>query len=215
MLSSNLYHRIDFFENLAPYYDILIDLFTLGLYAKFLKKAIKVLNPNKGEKILDLCSGTGRAVSWMATAVGEDGEMVGMDIARNMMAVATQRYGRLKNVLFLQKDVTRPWGYENYFDGIFTSFALHELPEAERVGVLDKSSMALKERGRLVIADFNPHVSGKGKHILFPFFKLFERGNLNFFSFDQNKILREVGFIKIESFPVLSRIVQITLAHKS
>ena len=151
----------------------------------------------------------------MATAVGEDGEIVGMDIAKNMLVMATERYGSLGNVIFLQKDVTRPWGYENHFDGIFSSFALHELPETERFGVLEKAYTALKKGGRMVIADFNPKVSGKGKLILLPFFKLFERGNLNFFSFDQNKTLREVGFRKIESFPVLSRIVQITLAHKS
>ena len=110
--------------------------------------------------------------------------------------------------------MTKPWEYQNYFDGIFTSFALHELPEKKRLGALEHSFLALKERGRMVIADFNPQVSGKSKTISLIFFKLFERDNLNFFSFDQNEMLKKVGFKRFRTFPVLAGIFQITLAHE-
>jgi demethylmenaquinone methyltransferase/2-methoxy-6-polyprenyl-1,4-benzoquinol methylase len=205
--------RISFFEKSAPYYDSILDLITFGQYAKFLKRAVEILAPSKGERILDLCSGTGRAASWVATAVGDTGEVVGLDITESMVRVARKRYGGLKNLTFLQRDVTEPFGYENYFHGIFTSFALHELPEKYRPGVLEKSYLALKEGGRMVIADFNPQVSGKSKTISHIFFRFFERDNLNFFSFDQNETLRKVGFKEIRGFPVLAGILQIMLAH--
>jgi hypothetical protein len=118
-------------------------------------------------------------------------------------------------VIFLNKDATKPWEYQNYFDGIFTSFAIHELPGKKRLGALEHSCLALKEKGRMVIADFNPQVSGIGKAILLPFFKLFERDNLNFFWFDQNEMLKKVGFKKISNFPVLAGMFQITLAYRS
>ena len=207
-------HRIDFFGKSAPYYDTLLDLISLGLYAKFLKRAVETLAPRKGERMLDLCSGTGRAASWVATAVGDKGEVVGLDITESMVKVARERYGGLKNLTFLQKDVTKPFGYENYFDGIFTSFAIHELPEKHRPGVLEKSYLALREGGRMVIADFHPQVSEKSKIISHIFFKLFERGNLNFFSFDQNEMLRRAGFKRIETFPVLAGMFQIILTQK-
>ena len=208
------HHRIHFFERIAPYYDTLIDLLTIGLYAKFLKRAVTILAPQKGEKILDLCSGTGRAASWMAQAVGEEGEVVGMDVAKRMVEVATNRYRRLGNLIFLQKDVTQSWGYQNHFDGIFTSFAFHELTEAKRSGILEQSYLALKERGRMVIADFNPEISGRSKTFLLIFFKLFERDNLNFFSIDQKEMLKKVGFKGIKVFPVVAGILQISLALK-
>ena len=151
----------------------------------------------------------------MATAVGDIGEVVGLDITEGMVKVAKEGYGRLKNLIFLQRDVTKPVGYENYFDGIFISFALHELPEKHRPGVLEKSYLALREGGRMVIADFDPQVSGKGKVISHIFFSLFERDNLNFFSFDQNEMLRKVEFRKIQAFPVLAGLLRITLAQKS
>jgi hypothetical protein len=66
----------------------------------------------------------------------------------------------------------------------------------------------------MVIVDFNPQVSGRGKTILLAFFKLFERDNLNFFSFDQNELLKRAGFNRIRTFPVLASMFQITLAQR-
>lgn len=215
MLATNSHQRIDYFGKSAPYYDTVLDLLTFKQYAGFQKRAMEVLAPQSGEKILDLCSGTGRVASWIAQAVGKEGEVVGMDISKRMVEVAKRRYGGLKRVVFLHKDVTKPWQYQNYFDGIFTSFAIHELPEKKRLGALEHSFRALKEKGRMVIADFNPQVSGIRKTILLAFFKLFERDNLNFFSFDQNEMLKKVGFEWIETLPVLSGMFQITLARRS
>jgi demethylmenaquinone methyltransferase/2-methoxy-6-polyprenyl-1,4-benzoquinol methylase len=206
--------RIHFFEKLAPHYDLLLDLLTFGGYATFLRKAIKILSPEKGEKILDLCSGTGRAASWMAEAVGPEGKVIGMDMARSMVEVAKQRYGGSKNLIFLQRDVTQPWEDQNDFDGIFTSFSIHELPEQSRAKVLEQAYASLKEKGRMVIADFNPQVSGIVKLISLLFFRLFERGNLNFFAFHLNQAFKGAGFKKIKTFSVSGGLFQITLAHK-
>ncbi len=207
--------RIDFFEKIAPYYDLLLDVLTLGHYALFLKRAITLLAPQKGEKILDLCSGTGRAVSWMAEAIGAEGEVIGVDLSKRMIEVAKDRYARFGNSSFLQMDVTRRWGFQNEFDGILISFALHELPEHSRTGVFEKAFLALKERGRMVIADFNPNVSGMARFLSRLFFKGFERKNLNFFEFDQYETLKQAGFKTIQSFSIFGGLFQITLAHKN
>jgi ubiquinone/menaquinone biosynthesis C-methylase UbiE len=110
--------------------------------------------------------------------------------------------------------VTKPWDYQNYFDGIITSYAIHELPEKKRLSTLEHSYQALKEKGRMVIADFNPQGSGIAKTMLLTFFKLFERGNLSFLSFNQTEVLKKVGFKRIKTFPVLAGMFQIILAQK-
>jgi ubiquinone/menaquinone biosynthesis C-methylase UbiE len=209
------HHRIDFFERFASSYDILIDLFTFGLYSKFLKRAVETLSPQNGEKILDLCSGTGRVASWIARTVGKEGEVVGMDIAKSMVEVAKNRYSKLGSLIFLRNDITQPWEYENHFDGIFISFGLHELPNKERRKVLERCYLALKVKGRIVIADFNPYVSRGRRMALLTLFKLFEKENANFFPFEQNQILEGLGFKKIKTFLVLFSLFQITLAHRS
>lgn len=206
--------RIHFFEKIAPHYDLLLDTLTAGQYGTFLKKAVRILSPQKGEKILDLCSGTGRVASWLAEAVGKEGKVVGMDLSRSMIEVAEKRYGNSENLLFLRQDVTKPWGYQDYFDGIFISFSLHELSESHRSDVLQQSHSALKEKGRMVIADFNPEVSRTGRHFSFLFFNLIERQNLSFLGFNQNEALKKAGFKKVRSFPKAGDILQITLALK-
>jgi demethylmenaquinone methyltransferase/2-methoxy-6-polyprenyl-1,4-benzoquinol methylase len=208
-------HRLDFFEKSAPYYDFVLDLLTFRQYTEFQKRAVVILGPEKGERILDLCSGTGRVSSWMGQSVGNEGEVVGMDISQSMVEVARKRYGGLKRLVFQRQDVTKPWEYHNYFDGIFTSFAIHELSEKKRLEALEHSYLALKEKGRMVIADFNPQASGWRKTVLLSFFKLFEKENVNFFLFDQNEILRKVGFKRIRTVLVLSGLFQITLARRS
>jgi ubiquinone/menaquinone biosynthesis C-methylase UbiE len=214
LMASESTQRLHFFEEIASYYDFLIDSFTVGLYARFLRKAIKVLAPSKGEKILDLCSGTGRAASWIAQSVGENGIAVGMDVAGSMVETAETRYRHLGNLTFLKQDVTEPWKNQNQFDGIFISFSLHELPQEDRRAVLEQSYLALKKEGRMVIADFNPRLSGWRKIPVKIFFKLFEGENLSFFSFRQEEVLRDVGFNAIEIIPVMSGLFQITLANK-
>ncbi len=206
--------RRHLFDTIAPYYDFLADLFSLGLYARFLKKAIRILAPSQGEKILDLCSGTGRAASWIAQSIGERGEVIGMDLAGDMVETAVRRYGNRRNLIFQEQDVARPWTIQEPLDAVFTSFSIHELPGKGRIAALEQSYMALKEGGRLVIADFNPGISGAGRIATRIFFEIFERPNLDFLSFRQEESLREIGFKRIEAFPVLGSLFQITLARK-
>jgi len=207
-------HHIDFFTKSAPYYDTLLNLITFGGYENFLRKAVKIFKPQQGEKILDLCSGTGKVVSWISKAVGKEGLVIGMDIAQGMIDVAQERYEALANVIFLKKDVTQPWEYQDDFDGIFTSFSIHELPEKYRAEVLERCYSALKGDGRMVIADFHPRPSGMAGLFSHLFFQLFERRNLSFLSFPQDEILKELGFNKIRTISVFGGVFQITLAQR-
>ena len=62
-MSPDLHDRVDLFGKTAPYYDFFVDLITFGQYARFLRTAVGILAPRRGERILELCSGTGRAAS--------------------------------------------------------------------------------------------------------------------------------------------------------
>jgi len=213
-MPSESLQRLHFFEKIAPYYDFLIDLLTFGMYGRFLRKAVEVLVPEPGERVLDLCSGTGRVASWIAKRVGDNGKVVGMDIAKNMVEVAEKRYRNIKNLTFLKQDVTKPWADHPQFNGIFISFSLHEIPEKDWKGVLGRSYLALKEGGRMVIADFTPRISGRRRIVLQIFFRIFESANLSFLSFEQKEVLREAGFKEIQTCPVLGGLFQISLYRK-
>ncbi|MCX8117431.1 MAG: class I SAM-dependent methyltransferase [Desulfobacterota bacterium] len=203
-----------FFQRLAPHYDLLLDLFTFGGYRTFLRKGFGVLAPEKGEAILDLCSGTGRVAHWIVQAVGSKGRVIGMDITPRMVEVARGRSKGLRNLFFIEQDVTQPWPFQGPFDGIFISFGLHELPDRQRLGVLKRSFSSLKKGGRMVIADFNPEPCGLARTLLLLFFNLFERRNLNYFGFNLPMALKEAGFGRFQIASSAAGLLQITLARK-
>lgn len=214
-MSQSPHNRIGLFTRMAPFYDLFVDLFSLRQYSSFLKKAVKVLAPQPGEKILELCSGTGRAASWVARAVGTEGEVVGIDVAPSMVDVARRRYVNLKSLKFRLGDITQPWELQGPFAGILMTMALHELPQGEREGVLKRSYLALKEGGRIVIADFNPEVSGWKRDLLVFIFRLIERENLNYLLFKQEEALSKAGFSDVKPFRDFLGLLQITLARRA
>jgi demethylmenaquinone methyltransferase/2-methoxy-6-polyprenyl-1,4-benzoquinol methylase len=214
-MSSDLNRRGALFSKVASNYDSFLDLVTFGTYAKFLKQAVRVLAPVKEERVLDLGSGTGRAAFWISQLVGEHGVVVGMDKAEGMVDSAKKQYGGSKSLVFIKQDMTRTWSYRNPFDGIFLSFSLHELPESGRKRTLEQSCQALSEKGRIVIADFNPQITGWKRALLQGFFQIFERPNRSFLNFRQKEVLREIGFQRIKFAYVLGGLLQITLAYKT
>src|SRR5438309_9505783 len=59
-----------------------------------------------GEKVLEVGCGTGAATLPLARAVGDTGEVVGIDISAPMLAAARQRIAQsgLRNITLLQAD---------------------------------------------------------------------------------------------------------------
>ncbi len=84
-----------------------------------------------GHRVLDLGSGTGYPALLAAQAVGEEGSVVGLDLAERMLGVANRKAGELKlsNVTFRTEDVTTlPFGPSS-FDAVTSRFCLMFLPD--------------------------------------------------------------------------------------
>lgn len=85
--------------------------------------------PQPGERVLDLGCGTGHLTNDIATAVGEDGAVVGIDQSPAMVAKAREQYPDLD---FEQADATE-YTNEQGFDAVFSNAALHWITDQERV----------------------------------------------------------------------------------
>ena len=103
---------------------------------------IDVLDPQPGERVLDLGCGTGHLTAQIA-ARGAD--VTGIDASVSMVAQARQNYPKVKFVL----GDARRLAFEQPFDAVFSNAALHWMLDADEVA----SSMArsLKPGGRLVL----------------------------------------------------------------
>ncbi|MED1470090.1 class I SAM-dependent methyltransferase [Bacillus salipaludis] len=116
--------------------------------SKYGNSLVELLNPQQGEKILDLGCGTGD----LANKLYESGvEIVGVDKSQNMVEQATRKYSQIQ---FKVQDATN-LDYNNEFDAVFSNATLHWVQPA--IQALHAIYKSLKQGGRFV-AEFG----GKG-----------------------------------------------------
>ncbi|WWD18228.1 hypothetical protein CI109_102678 [Kwoniella shandongensis] len=114
---------------------------------------LSLLEPKLGEKIIDLGCGTGELTRTILEAVGEKGEVVGVDSNQSMLNKATS--SSPSAITYLQADIqslsqfaaSHPQ-YEGYFDAVFTSATLHWCKSSPG-GVVELVKWLLKPGGRM------------------------------------------------------------------
>ena len=107
--------------------------------------------PVPGERVLDLCCGTGD----VAFALAEQGTAVtGLDFSEPMLAIARRRAGEggRNNPQFIQGDAQEIAFPDGTFDIVTVSYGLRNLSSWERG--LDEMLRVAKPGGRLLVLDF-------------------------------------------------------------
>jgi trans-aconitate 2-methyltransferase len=103
---------------------------------------VSLLNPQAGERILDVGCGTGH----LAAKIAESGAAVlGIDSSPAMIAQARQNFPKLH---FQLSDV-REFGEQESFDAVFSNAALHWIQEADQAAAA--IGAALRPSGRFVL----------------------------------------------------------------
>jgi SAM-dependent methyltransferase len=105
-----------------------------------------------GEKVLEVGCGTGAATVPLAEAVGDTGEVVGIDIAEPMLAAARERisHSRLRNITLLRADAQVHPFEPDRFDLIASRFGVMFF--ADPVAAFRNLLRATRPRGRLCFA---------------------------------------------------------------
>lgn len=71
--------------------EVYAEFFVPALFAEWPARVLDAVGVRAGESVLDVACGTGVLTRAAATRVGQDGEVVGLDINANMLAMAKQR----------------------------------------------------------------------------------------------------------------------------
>lgn len=116
--------------------------------SKYGSQLIDMLQPQPGEKILDLGCGTGDLANELST---HDVTIIGVDQSANMITQAKKKY---PHISFELQDATH-LPYMNEFDAVFSNAVLHWVKQPKQA--LDRIYRSLKPGGRF-IAEFG----GKG-----------------------------------------------------
>ena len=114
-----------------------------GFVYEYGASVVELLDPQPGERILDLGCGTGH----LTRAIADHGaDVLGIDTSAEMIEAAS---GEHPELAFRQADA-REFEPDGEFDAVFSNAALHWIPEEDHDGVLKTVRNALTPDGRFV-----------------------------------------------------------------
>ena len=123
------------------------DVVQLNYQGKDGMELIEKLSPEKGSYVLDFGCGTGYLASVLATRVGPNGKVCGIDPNAERIKVARQNYSSMKNLQLLNKSS------ENFpnspYDAVFSNHVMHWIEDKE--SVFRKVFDNLKVNGKFAI----------------------------------------------------------------
>ncbi len=144
------------FSSVAPRYDLMNDLMSLGLHRLWKRIAVEVARPRRGERVLDLAGGTGDLARLLAPRLAPGGQVVLADINRAMLELGHRRLvdaGIAGAHQGVQLDAERLPFAAASFDCVLIAFGLRNVTHKERA--LAEMWRVLRPGGRALVLEFS------------------------------------------------------------
>ena len=144
------------FDSVASRYDLMNDLMSFGVHRLWKRFAVELAGIRRGQRILDLASGTGDLAARFAGLAGPSGLVVMTDINEAMLSRGRDRVideGRSANVRFAQVDAEALPFPEGVFDCVTIAFGLRNVTRKERA--LEEMGRVLRPGGRALVLEFS------------------------------------------------------------
>lgn len=154
------------FDNIAPSYDLLNRVLTVGIDTVWRKKAINTIDKKNPEHLLDIATGTAD-VAIEAFRLIKPGHVTGIDISQEMLDVGQTKLEKrqLASKITLKKDDCENLSFgDETFDVATASFGVRNFADLDKG--LSEIQRVLKTGGQIVILEFTKPTS-------FPFKQLF------------------------------------------
>jgi demethylmenaquinone methyltransferase / 2-methoxy-6-polyprenyl-1,4-benzoquinol methylase len=142
------------FDTIAPTYDLLNRGFSLGIDTIWRKNVVKRLKALKAESILDVATGTADLA--IAAAEAAPKEIIGVDIAEQMLVVGRKKVaakGLSDKITLKQGDSLQLPFEDQRFDAITVSFGVRNFENLQKG--LQEMHRVLKPNGTLMVLEFS------------------------------------------------------------
>jgi ubiquinone/menaquinone biosynthesis C-methylase UbiE len=140
--------------HMARYYDFIMALLTFGREKTLRQMTTRLAQLKTGDRVLEVGCGTGTLTLAAKSQVGPSGEVAGIDIAPEMVAVASHKATRKGvHVSFQVGSIENIPFPDNRFDAVICSFMIFHMPEDVRRKGFAEMHRVLKSGGHLFILD--------------------------------------------------------------
>lgn len=143
------------FNRIAPYYDFLNRLLSLGIDTIWRKKAIQLLKSDQPQIILDVATGTADVAIETAKKLRPE-KIIGLDISNEMLDIGRQKIKKkgLDTIITLEEGDSEALPYpDQTFDAITVAFGVRNFENLEKG--LKEMQRVLKDDGQIVILEFS------------------------------------------------------------
>lgn len=144
------------FDRIAPTYDLLNHLLSLGRDFSWRRKALRQLDASRDLKVLDLATGTGDMLISLFRERPDITEATGLDVSENMLAACRQKLrkrGLVDRVTLLCADASKMPFAEETFDATTMAFGIRNTADA--AATLREIHRILKSGGTALILEFS------------------------------------------------------------
>jgi demethylmenaquinone methyltransferase/2-methoxy-6-polyprenyl-1,4-benzoquinol methylase len=142
------------FGSVAPHYDLMNDLMSLGLHRAWKAFAVAMSGVRAGDRVLDVAGGSGDLARALARRAGPTGEVWLTDISRPMLEAGRDRL--LDDGMLLplaQCDAERLPFPDAAFDCVTVAFGLRNMTRKD--AALAEMRRVLRPGGRLLVLEFS------------------------------------------------------------
>jgi demethylmenaquinone methyltransferase/2-methoxy-6-polyprenyl-1,4-benzoquinol methylase len=144
------------FARIAPQYDDLNSFLSFGQHHIWKAMTVKWSGVVPGDRLLDVCCGSGDLAFQGAKVVGLQGKVIGVDFCAELLAIATERQKRKYPQLpmeWIQGDALALPFEDNQFDGATMGYGLRNLLDIPQA--LGELLRVLKPGKKVAILDFH------------------------------------------------------------
>ena len=135
------------FDNIAPTYDLLNHLLSLGIDRRWRRNSIDALGVYEPEKVLDVACGTGDFTGLLRDRIGSS-EIIGCDLSEGMLQVARKKFPELT----FEKADCMDLPYKTAtFDAVTIAYGVRNFQDLDKG--LREMRRVLKQGGHLLILE--------------------------------------------------------------
>lgn len=172
------------FDKIAPKYDFLNRLLSLGQDTVWRNQMVRAANLRKGSRLLDVACGTCDVSIEADKHLSGQTSITGLDFSYGMLHLGKAKVKTKKNICLLNADALKLPFRQMLFDAVFIAFGIRNIMDRQRA--LQSFFTVLKPGGRLVVLELSTPEAGWLKSLYLLYFQKMLPVIGSFFSKDQN-----------------------------